>query len=127
MRKTALPALLLSLLALAACAKKPDVLAAELLKAGDRLKALQVLEDAAQKKPDQATTHYLLFQLNEYLALQGEPAKHDAYLNAAIGEYSWIAKSAGLSPDYRDMDGSLKSTDATRSAYQAAYDAVYAR
>ena len=65
--------------------------------------------------------------LNQYLVSQGEPARHDAYLASAIDEYSWIAKQEGLAADYKDMEASLKSTDKTRAAYEAAYAAVYAR
>jgi hypothetical protein len=127
MRKMLVSALALLLLAPLSCAKNPENLAAELLKSGDRAKAIQVLEQAKLSKPENAQTHYMLFVLYQYLVAQGEPAKADAYLQNAIGEYSWIAKDAALPVDYKDMEGSLKSTDKTRAAYEAAYAAVYSR
>ena len=127
-RMAPLFALFLALaLAPAGCAKAPDTRAAEMLKAGDRAGALSLLEGFRAKKPGALPTRYLLFVLYQNLAAQGEPARHEAYLQSAIAEYSWIAREAGLSADYRDMEGSLKSTPATRAAYEAAYNAVYAR
>jgi hypothetical protein len=127
MRKRLLLSLALGLGLSLSCGKNPQNAALDLLKSGDRGKALQVLEDARKSKPNEAGTHYLLFVLYQYLVSQGEPAKSAAYLQSAIGEYSWIAKNAGLSEDYKDMEGSLKSTDKTKAAYESAYSAVYAR
>lgn len=111
----------------AGCGKSPDHAAAELLKAGDRSKALQILEVSREKNPEHAPTRYLLFVLYQYHVAQGEPSKQEAFLNSAINEYSWIAKQAGFSPDYKDMEGTLKSGDKTRAPYETAYSAVYAR
>jgi Tfp pilus assembly protein PilF len=127
MRKYLWAVLAIALLAPLGCAKDPNSAAVGLLKAGDRSKALQALEQAKVAKPDYAQTHYLLFVLYQYLVSQGEPAKADTYLQSAIGEYSWIAKNAGIPEDYKDMEGSLKATDKTKTAYEAAYAAVYAR
>lgn len=112
---------------LSACGKKPETIALDLLKAGDRAQALQVLEAAKAQKPEQAQTRYLLFVIYEYMVSQGEPARHDKFLASAIDEYSWLAKSAGIPADYRDMEGSLKSSEKTKAAYEAAYAAVYGR
>lgn len=109
------------------CGKSPELAAGELLKAGDRDKAIEVLQAGELKKPDNKSIHYLLFILDEYLVSQGDPAKHDAYLHSAIDEYSWIAKDAGIEPDYRDMEGSIKSKDASRADYESAYNIAYAR
>ena len=126
MRKS-IAAVVLAAFCLAACAKDPGIQAAALLKAGDRVAALQLLEKARADSPAQAPTRMSLFVLYQYFAAQGEPTRHDAYLQAAIDEYAWIAKAYGIAADYRDMEGSLKSNDKARAAYAAAYAAVYAR
>ena len=126
MRKSIAAAVALLLLG-SACAKDPGIQAAALLKSGDRVAALQLLEKARADSPSQASTHMALFVLYQYFAAQGEPTRHDAYLQAAIDEYAWIAKQYGIAADYRDMEGSLKSNDKARDAYAAAYAAVYAR
>src|SRR3954471_17928296 len=102
MRKTMAPlsALFLAFaMAVAGCAKAPDTRAADMLKAGDRAGALSLLEGARAKKPDAKPARYMLFVLYQYLVSQGEPARHEAYLQSAIAEYSWIARDAGLSAD----------------------------
>jgi hypothetical protein len=127
MPKLSVLALAALLLAPLSCGQNPTNQALGLLKSGDRVKALQVLEQAKLAKPQDAATHYMLFVLYQYLVSQGEPAKSEAYLQSAIGEYSWIAKDAAIPEDYKDMEASLKSTDKTRAAYEAAYAAVYSR
>jgi len=97
------------------------------LKSGDRVGALQLMEKARADNPSSAPAHMLLFVLYQYFAAQGEPSRHDAYLQAAIDEYAWVSKHYAVSADYRDMEGSLKSNDKARDAYAAAYAAVYAR
>lgn len=113
-------------LSLAACGKKVDQVAL-LLKAGDQAKAIELLEAQKAKEPELRRNHELLFVLYQYQVAQGEPAKHDAYLQSAIGEYSWLAKDSGISPDYKDMESSLKATDKSRASFEAAYKLVYDR
>jgi hypothetical protein len=117
----------LAALCLSGCAKSPDLVAAQLLKAGNRDQALQVLEKAKADTPDNKPVRYLLFVIYQDLVAQGEPAKHDAYLQSAIENYSWIAKNEGINEDYRDMEGSIKSKDSSRASYQAAYGTVFNR
>ena len=119
--------MLLALAAAFGCGKAASQAADGLLKGGDRLGALKLLEEGRAKNPGALPTRYRLFVLYRYLAAQGDPAGHDAYINSAIGEYEAIAKAEGVTPDYRDMEGSLKGREATRAAYDAAYAAVYAR
>jgi hypothetical protein len=119
--------LALAALALAACAKDPALSAGSLLKKGDRMGALKVLEEARDSKPERLPARYALFLLYRLLAAQGDPARSDAWQAGAIKEYEAIAKAQGLALDYKDMEGSLKGNPASRAAFDEAYALVMGR
>lgn len=125
MRKWIIGALLVGLLS--GCAKKPEDQAADLLKSGDRGQAMQFLQDAESKNPENRAVHYLLFVLDQFMVSQGDPVQHDSYLKSSISEYDWISKDAGIDPDYRNMEDSIKAKDASRAAYESAYAVVFSR
>ena len=125
MRKWIIGAIVLGLLS--GCAKKPEDQATDLLKAGNRDQAMQFLQGAEAKNPDNRAVHYLLFVLDQFMVSQGDPVQHDNFLKSSISEYDWISKDAGIDPDYRNMEDSIKAKDASRTAYENAYAAVFSR
>jgi hypothetical protein len=108
-------------LGLAACGGDPMKDASQSLANHDLAKAEVQLAGLVQAQPDLRAAHMQYFVLLRYLALQGAAAQQDAYQNKSIGEYDWLVKSYGLTPDYRDMEGSLKANP------QAGQDLTVAR
>lgn len=88
---------------------------------------MQFLQDAESKNPENRAVHYLLFVLDQFMVSQGDPVQHDSYLKSSISEYDWISKDAGIDPDYRNMEDSIKAKDASRAAYESAYAVVFSR
>ncbi len=123
LRKSLCAALLLSL---AACSHDPMQESSDLLKKGDLNGAQAALQALLMKKPELKAPHYELFLIERLLASQAG-GKSDQITEAAIGDYTWICKAEGIDSDYQHMEETLKASDKTKAAFEAAYALVYPR
>ena len=124
LRKGLCAALMLG--SLAACGRDPLKDSSDLLKKGDMAGAISALQALELKKPELKAPHYELFLIERLQASQAG-GKSDQITEAAIAEYTWICRAEGIDSDYQRMEETLKASDKTKAAFEAAYALVYPR
>lgn len=114
-------------LSLAACGGGGDPLQAAnaALAAKDPAKAELLLQGVISKMPELRVAHMRLFVVAQYLAVQGDPARQQAFQTEALDQYDWLVKSYGLHTDYGDMQGSLKADPQAAADLAAARQPLY--
>jgi hypothetical protein len=113
------------LLALAACGGDPVQPAMDALAARDFASAEKLSGELAKKKPKLNSVHVLRFVLYRHLAVQGDPSKQSYYVQDAIVEYDLVAKALGITANYADMEGSLRSNPESAALLAAARKPLY--
>ena len=110
---------------LAACGGDPMKASNAALAAKDPVKAEALLDQLLKAEPNLHLARVQHFAVCRYLALQGEAFKQDLFQNKAIADYDALVKDYGLSPDYKDMEASLRANAQAGADLAAARKPLY--
>lgn len=113
---------------LTACGRDMTQRSVDLLKEGGDVTATEAaLRDLSQAHPKEPAPHLARFVLCRHEGSVGEPVKQQEWEVLAIQEYDWLAKHFGFTPDYGDMEGSLKKNPGTAAMMDAVRAPLYGR